>query len=141
MTQIIFYSGATDKLNTACRLCVKALQQNLKVMIYSLDDTLLDRMDKLLWTFSPTSFAPHCRLHDKLASVTPIVMGSELLPADTDRRHVLLNLDEACPSAFDQFDRLIEVAGETAGDKKAARERYRFYQTHGYEINHIKLEG
>ncbi len=138
MTQIVFYSGAADKLNTACRLCVKAIQQGLKVMVYSLDDTLLDRMDKLLWTFSPTSFAPHCRLHDKLASVTPIVMGREILQGD--HCHVLLNLDEACPSAFDQFDRLIEVAGVTVDDKKAARARYRFYQTHGYEISHIKLE-
>ena len=138
MTQIYFYSGAVDKLNTACRLSVKAIQQDLKVMIYSLDDALLDRLDKLLWTFSPTSFVPHSRIHDKLADVTPIVMGREML--QTVRRHVLLNLDEACPSAFDQFDRLIEIAGVTADDKKAARERYRFYQKHGYEINHIKLE-
>ncbi|MDH5552376.1 MAG: DNA polymerase III subunit chi [Nitrosomonas sp.] len=138
MTQVYFYSGAADKLNTACRLSVKAMQQDMKVMIYSLDDALLDRLDKLLWVFSSTSFVPHCRIHDKLANVTPIVMGKELL--QTDHRHVLLNLDEACPSAFDHFDRLIEIAGVTADDKKAARERYRFYQTHGYEINHIKLE-
>lgn len=138
MTQIYFYSGAADKLQTACRLSAKAVQQGLKVMIYSLDDALLDRLDKLLWTFSPTSFVPHSRVHGKLADVTPIIMGREI--TQTTHQQVLLNLDDACPPAFDQYERLIEIAGVTVEDKQAARERYRFYQTQGYEINHHKLE-
>ncbi len=34
MTQIDFYSGADDKLHTACRLSAKVVQQDLKVTIY-----------------------------------------------------------------------------------------------------------
>ncbi len=138
MTQIYFYSGAIDKLHTACRLSAKAVQQDLKVMIYSLDDALLDRMDKLLWTFSSTSFVPHSRMNSDLADVTPIILGREI----TQAMHcqVLLNLDDECPSAFDHFDRLIEIADVTVDDKKAARARYRHYQAQGLEVNHYKLE-
>ena len=138
MTQIYFYSGATDKLNTACRLSVKAMQQDLKVIIYSLDDALLDRMDKLLWTFSPTSFVPHNLMNSDLADVAPIILGREI----TQAMHcdVLLNLDDECPPGLDHFDRIIEIADVTVEDKKAARARYRHYQAQGLEVNHFKLE-
>ena len=138
MTQIYFYSGAADKLYTACRLSVKAVQQDLKVMIYSLDDALLDRMDKLLWTFSPTSFVPHSRIDGELVDVTPVILGSEI--TQVTHCHVLLNLDDECPPAFGHFDRLIEIADVTVKDKKAARARYRHYQSQGLEVNHYKLE-
>ena len=138
MTQIVFYSGAADKLQTACRLSAKAVQQDLKVMVYSLDVALLDRMDKLLWTFSPTSFVPHSRMNGELADVTPIILGSEITQAT--HCHVLLNLDEECPPAFEQFERLIEIAGVTVEEKQSARARYRNYQAQGFEVNHYKLE-
>jgi DNA polymerase-3 subunit chi len=138
MTQIVFYSGAADKLQTACRLSAKAVQQDLKVMVYSLDVALLDRMDKLLWTFSPTSFVPHSRMNGELADVTPIILGNEIMQAT--HCHVLLNLDEECPLAFEQFERLIEIAGVTVEEKQSARARYRNYQAQGLEVNHYKLE-
>lgn len=139
MTQIYFYSGAADKLHTACRLSAKAVQQDLQVMIYSLDDVLLDRMDKLLWTFSPTSFVPHSRMNGDLTNVAPVViLGREI--TQVKHCHVLLNLDNECPPEFDHFDRIIEIADVTVEDKKAARVRYRHYQAQGLEVNHFKLE-
>lgn len=138
MTRISFYSGASDKLNTACRLSAKAVQQDLKVLIYTSDDALLDRMDKLLWTFSPTSFVPHSRMNGELADVTPVILGKEVTQAM--QCHVLLNLDDECPPIFGQFERLIEIAGVTAEEKQSARARYRHYQAQGLEVNHYKLE-
>jgi len=138
MTQIYFYSGTADKLHTACRLSTKAVQQGLKVMIYSLDAALLERLDKFLWTFSPASFIPHSHVDDQLASVTPIVLGQET--EQTTHCDVLLNLDDQCPPFLDRFERLIEIAGTIPEDKQAARQRYRFYQEKGYKIHHYKLE-
>ena len=137
MTKIVFYSGAADKLQTACRLSAKAIQQDLKVMVYALDEALLDQMDKLLWTFSPTSFLPHSRMNSELADVTPIILGSEITQAT--HCHVLLNLDKECPPTFELFQRLIEIAGVTAEEKQSARARYRYYQAQGLEVNHYKL--
>jgi len=138
MTEIYFYSGAADKFYTACRLSAKGVQQGLKVMIYTLDTALVERLDKLLWTFSPTSFIPHSRVHDKLAHVTPVILGHEI--AQITHHDVLLNLHDAYPPSFDRFNRLIEIAGIKPEDKTAARKRYRFYQENGYKIYHHRLD-
>ena len=60
MTEIDFYSGG-DRLAIACRLVAKAIRKGLKVLIYTSDVAMVDRIDKLLWTFTPTDFVPHCR--------------------------------------------------------------------------------
>lgn len=138
MTEIYFYSGAADKIYTACRLSAKAVQQGLTVMIYTLDTTLIEQLDKLLWTFSPTSFIPHCRAHDKLAHVTPVMLGHEI--AQIAHHDVLLNLHDQHSPLFDRFNRLIEIASINSEDKMAARKRYRFYQENGYKIYHYKLD-
>ena len=137
MTQIDFYSGADDRLHTACRLSVKAMQQGLRVMIYTPDSALTERLDRMLWTFHPTGFIPHCRADDPLADVTPILLGHQAEPLPHDE--VLLNLHAEYPPFFSRFRRLIEIAGTTPEDAQAARQRYRFYQDRGYEIRHHKL--
>ncbi len=140
MTQIYFYSGSNDKLKTACRLCAKAVQQEMRVMVYTPDVALIEQLDALLWTFSPTSFVPHCGIHDdeQLIHVTPVIL-SDRVQTD-DHFDVLLNLHHQHPPSFDQFKRLIEIAGVSHEDKLVARERYRFYKDAGYEIQHYHLD-
>ncbi|MCP5245011.1 MAG: DNA polymerase III subunit chi [Burkholderiales bacterium] len=138
MTEIYFYSGAADKLQVACRLCAKALSHGTRMMIFSADTSVLKKLDILLWTFQPTSFLPHCCIDDeKLVESTPIILSTRVLAgSDCD---VLINLHDQCPPALEQFKRVIEIAGFSAEDKSAARERYRFYQQTGYELHHHKL--
>ncbi len=139
MTEVFFYSGSDDKLETACRLCAKALQQDMKVMIYSPDETLIDQLDGLLWTFSAVSFIPHCRLSDddKVMAMTPVVLSNQI--PSNDHFDVLLNLAHQTPPQFDKFGRIIEIADNSEADKLTARERYRFYKDAGFEIQHFKL--
>ena len=137
MTEIDFYSGGGNRLHTACRLVAKVVRQGLKLMIYTPDVGTVERLDKLLWTFSSTDFIPHCRAEDKLAGVTPVIIGREAVKLPHD---VLLNLDVEHPPFFSRFQRLIEIAGTAPEDTYAARRRYRFYQDRGYEIRHHKLE-
>jgi DNA polymerase-3 subunit chi len=139
MTQIDFYSGADDKLHTACRLSAKVVQQDLKVTIYIPDTETAERLDKLLWTFSSTAFIPHCRVDDKLAYVTPVIISPQAEPLPHD--NVLINLHVEPPPFFSRFLRLIEISGTTQEDTQAARKRYRFYKDRGYEIRHHKLGG
>lgn len=140
MTQISFYSGAADKLIAACRLCAKAVQQGVRVLVYIPDAALIERFDQLLWTFSATSFVPHCRSDDDadLVQQTPVVLSRQVqIGAAFD---VLLNLHHEQPPAFDEFARLIEIAGTANEDKSAARERYRQYKNGGFEIRHYQLD-
>ena len=113
MTEIDFYSGGGDRLDIACRLIIKAMRKGFKIMVYTPDLAMIEQLDNLLWTFSPTDFIPHCRADDKLANVTPVILGHETnnLPHD----EVLLNLDIENPAFFSRFRRLIEIAGSRAG--------------------------
>ncbi|SFP54285.1 DNA polymerase III, chi subunit [Nitrosomonas cryotolerans] len=138
MTQIYFYSGSADKLHTACRLCTKALEQGFKVMIYTLDAEIVEQLNRLLWTFSPTGFIPHCHTTDELADVTPVLLGCNI--EQVAHNDVLLNLHDELPPSFDRFQRLIEIAGTDEHDRMAARKRFHFYRKAGYEIHHHKLE-
>jgi DNA polymerase-3 subunit chi len=137
MTEIDFYSGGGDRLHTACRLVATAVRKGFKVLIYAPDMASAEQIDKLLWTFSATDFIPHCQAGDKLAEVTPVILSdSGKNPPHDD---VLLNLSSENPAFFSRFRRLIEIAGNTDEDTRAARKRYRFYQDRGYEIRHHRL--
>ena len=140
MTQIYFYSGSNDKLQTACRLCAKAVQQNMTVLIYALDTTVLEQLDQLLWSFAPTSFIPHCdiRADSELVSATPVILSNRIPPGR--RFDVLLNLHQQQPPGFDQFSRLIEIADTSPEGKQAARARYRFYKDTNHPIQHFNLD-
>lgn len=139
MTQINFYSGSANKLMTACRLCAKAVQQGLRVIVYTPDNSLIEQFDQLLWTFSSTSFIPHCRNDDdaSLVQQTPVIL-SDRIQSDTTF-DVLLNLYHQLPPRFNEFKRIIEIAGTTDEDKSAARERYRRYKNEGFDVQHYQL--
>jgi DNA polymerase-3 subunit chi len=137
VTEIDFYSGGGEQLDIACRLVIKAMRKGFRIMVYTPDPLVIEKLDNLLWTFSPTDFIPHCRVDDKLASLTPVILGHKATSFPHDE--VLLNLDIENPPFFSRFRRLIEIAGSRPEDTEAARKRYRFYQDRGYEIRHHKL--
>ena len=87
---------AEPKLQVACQLSAKAVQQSLRVLILAPDESTARAIDKLLWTFPATGFLPHCMVHDRLAPETPILIARdcEVLPHD----QVLLNLAPDSPS-------------------------------------------
>ena len=132
MTRIDFYFEAEDKLQVACRLSAKAAQQELRVLIYTADEALAQRIDRLLWTWQATGFLPHCMTRSPLAAETPVLITHD--PEDTPHDEVLLNLHSAWPPAFSRFQRLVEIVGRDAQDREAARARFRFYRDRGYAI-------
>jgi DNA polymerase-3 subunit chi len=52
---------------------------------------------------------------------------------------LILNLGAECPPHFERFERLLEVVAADEAERKAGRERYRFYQARGYKISHHDL--
>jgi DNA polymerase-3 subunit chi len=137
VTRIDFYSNADPKLLVACQLAAKAVQQQLRVLIFSPDEALARQMDRQLWTWQATGFLPHCFVNDPLAAETPVLIATsdEQLPHD----QVLMNLSDASPPAFSRFQRLIELVGTDENDKQSGRARFRFYRDRGYEIVHHDL--
>ena len=86
-----------------------------------------------MWTTPAIGFLPHVAAGHRLAAETPVVIarGAEDSPHD----EVLVNLAAEWPPAFARFRRLVEIVSRDEDDKRAARERYRFYRDRGYEIH------
>lgn len=137
MTRIDFYSNAEPKLQVACQLAARAVQQSLRVTILVPEESTARAIDKLLWTFPATGFLPHCMSNDRLAPETPVLIARncEAMPHD----EVLLNLAAEPPASFSRFQRLIELVADEDADRQAGRARFRFYRDRGYEIRHHDL--
>lgn len=132
MTQIDFYTHVQDKQLLACKLSAKALEQGLRVLVLTPDESVAASMDQMLWRIPATGFLPHCRARDPLADVTPLIVDCD--PGELTHDQVLLNLGSERPVFFSRFQRLIEIVTTDEADRLAARERFRFYRDRGYEI-------
>lgn len=137
MTRIDFYTNAEPKLQVACQLAAKAVQQSLRVLICAPDETLARAIDRMLWTYPATGFLPHCMARDALAKETPVLIA--LAGEETALDQVLLNLAPESPPTFSRFQRLIEIVGTEPDDRQAGRARYRYYRDLGYAVGHIDL--
>ena len=142
MTSIDFYFNAGDRLGVACRLAGKALLQKKRVLIYAPQPEMAQKIDRLLWVSTATSFIPHCYLHDPLAADTPVLIaaGDATAPAAA-ACDVLLNLAAECPPFFERHERLLEVVAQDDDGRSAGRARYAFYRDRGYAIRNHDLAG
>jgi DNA polymerase-3 subunit chi len=139
MTEVLFYTHADDKLQTACALTAKALARKMRVMLFTADAAASDRLSRLLWSVPSTGFVPHCRSEDRLAAVTPVILDHRAEPLVHDQ--VLINLRGETPAFFSRFRRLVEIVGLDDADRESARNRFRFYRDRGYEIRTHQLGG
>ena len=135
MTEVLFYTHVDDKLQTACALASKALARGLRVLLFTADARMSDKLSRMLWSVPSTGFVPHCRCDHRLAPVTPVIVDHLSEPLIHDQ--MLVNLCDETPPFFSRFQRLIEIVSLDEEDRRLARERYKFYRDRGYEIqNH-----
>lgn len=133
MTRVDFHFNAPDKLRYACRLVRKIHRSGTRVVVFSSDQAQLGEFDRLLWTFSPLSFIPHVAVGDRLASETPVLLASDDAPAPW--HEVLINLGPETPAHFSRYERLVEIVASDETDRRAGRERWKFYRERGYPMN------
>lgn len=136
MTQVDFYilddPAADARQRFACRLAEKAWQQGHKVYIHTGDAALSSRIDDLLWTFREGSFVPHSLDEAPEADEAEIHIGHGEEPLHHDE--VLINLGSEIPLFFSRFRRVAEVVDADEGNRRAGRERFRFYRDRGYPL-------
>ncbi|MBC7780429.1 MAG: DNA polymerase III subunit chi, partial [Proteobacteria bacterium] len=132
MTRIDFYVNVDDRARTACVLCAKALERDVRLFVLTADASETARVDKLLWCQPQLSFVPHVRIGHPLAGQTPVIVDHLVDPLPHDE--VLLNLTDATPALFSRFERLIEIVSLDEDDRARARERWRFYADRGYPL-------
>jgi DNA polymerase III subunit chi len=132
MTEVAFHFNAPDKLEYVCRLSRKAYGVGSRVVVTG-SNSVLDRLDVLLWTFSSPDFLPHCKFidNDSVSESSPILLSESLVAVPY--RDVLINLGEGVPNGFEAFHRLIEVVSTEEQDRGVARSRWKHYLQLGIE--------
>jgi DNA polymerase-3 subunit chi len=137
LTQIFFYHDAADRIAAAAALIGKAFMQKKAMLVYAPDAEVASAIDRQLWVQPPTGFVAHVRNDSPLAEETPVLIAGELeTPRQSER---LLNLSAEVPPGFSRFTSLIEVVGQDEGERRAGRERVKYYKDRGYEVAFINL--
>ncbi len=147
MTRIDFYLLSSQQADaserTACRLAEKAYALKHTIYIHADSQQQAIQLDKLLWTFRDGSFVPH-QLHGLDESDnSPVIIGHQSSPDKELATHhqLLINLDQTVPAFFSRFERVAEIVSADEQQRKAARERFRFYRQRGYELQTHELVG
>ena len=132
MTEIDFYTRVDDRVQFAARLCHKLFAMGKQVRVLTADPAMTARLDTLLWSTPAVGFIPHCRLSDRLAAETPVIIDDAAEhngPAD-----VLINLQLEQPAFFRRFDRLAEIVSEEPDVVTAGRSKWQYYKQQGYTL-------
>ena len=132
MTEIDFYTRVDDRVQFAARLCHKLFAMGKQVRVLTADPAMTARLDTLLWSTPAVGFIPHCRLSDRLAAETPVIIDDAAEhkgPAD-----VLINLQLEQPAFFRRFERLAEIVSEEPDVVTAGRSKWQYYKQQGYTL-------
>ncbi len=132
--EVTFHFNVGDRLQYACRLLRKAHRAATAVSVLG-DAVLLERLDRLLWTFEPLAFVPHvrCDAHGQVEphlADTPIWLVEQASHAPAAHR-VLLQLHDTVPPGLDRFERVHEVVSAQPDERAAGRERWRRHAAAG----------
>lgn len=119
-----------------CRLVEKIYRQNHTLYIHCKDRQEMEYLDELLWTFSDTSFIPHCLIAEAPSLPPPILLGFDSTPM---KRDILINLSTTIPIFYHAFQRILEIVPQNDELQSAARERYQFYKTKNLALHTHKI--
>ncbi|MCX4188920.1 DNA polymerase III subunit chi [Methylophaga sp. OBS3] len=139
MTRVSFYllksQDPQSRQQFACRLAEKAWQQGHQVFIYTENAEQSAEMDKALWAFRADSFVPHQVIESADANnINAPILISHGAKAPPRLMDVLINLHPQQPLFFSQFERLAEIIDDNENIKQHGRQRYKFYQDRGYQL-------
>ena len=116
------------RLRLACKLAETAFHRGHKVYVGVNDPKQRDRMDTLMWTFSWSSFVPHCTLGNQVPDLDkyPVVIGCEDPPPEFS--DVLIPLLDSVPSYALQFNRIADPVGYEPAESELTASRIERYE-------------
>jgi len=140
VTRVGFYVVQTNdhgqRLHVAARLADKAFQQGHKIYINAPDESQARELDKLLWSFRPSSFLPHGLDGEEHSENIAIGWGQE----PKSHNDLLINLDLEIPHFFSRFSRVAEVVTQDPTSLAALRKSWAFYKERGYQLEKHDLK-
>jgi DNA polymerase-3 subunit chi len=123
-------SDARERLKFACRVIGKAVDAELRVLVWCSDPAEMQAFDDLLWSHAQDSFIPHEPAGPESSwDETPVLLAcTEPAPAGAE---VLVNLTATVPAAAAGVARVIEIIDADPARRQAGRERFKHYRDAG----------
>jgi DNA polymerase-3 subunit chi len=132
MPKVDFYILHTQSrqasAHLACQLADKAWHQGYRIYIQTNAMAEAQQLDVTLWTFKEESFLPH-DIYPNTSSTAPIRIG--YTEQVCEGMNVIINLTNAVPPFFEQFERIADIVDDTPFAREEGRNRYRFYREKG----------
>lgn len=140
MARVDFYilSGNENPEHFICSLINKAWLSGNQIYIHVDSEAGGKAIDDLLWTYRDISFLPHELLSQQQTSNSPVSIG--YATNYTNDESVMLNLSQEVPAFSNQFERILEIVGDDQHQRQQARQRYKYYRDHSYELHDHKIE-
>jgi len=129
--------GIDQLLRFSCRLAEKAWKTGHRVFLCTRDENTAQRLDELMWSYSDSSFLPHCRQGDADAADSAVLVGHRLAGENYD---MLINLSGQMPPQPGAFRRIAEIIDETPAVLESGRQRYAEYRQHELPLHYHKIQ-
>ena len=115
-----------------CELAKRGFAAGLPILVLARDTAQAEALDDLLWSFDPDDYLPHQIAGlDEGDDDTPILIATPDL--DVPTRAMLINLRDTAPAGT--FERVLEVVPADPAARLPLRERWKHYQSLGFEVN------
>ncbi len=142
MPKVDFYilenMPAAGRWHFACRLLEKIHHQKQQIYVHTENEQDGNNLDQLLWSFSDTSFIPHCLINQYSSTLAAIQIGHIENP-DIPHQEILLNLHTTIPNWHKNFTRILEIVPNDDILKQHMRAHYKHYAQLGYDLSVHKI--
>lgn len=137
--EVAFHTGIDDRIHYACRLLRKACSRGARVLVQGHPQEM-NLLDQALWTLEPQEFLPHLRwapgLPERLSDRTPIWLVDEPDTPAPPRPAVLVHMGVHPVQDLVGWERVIELVSNDEEVRRAARVRWRDYESRGIRVVH-----
>ena len=121
-----------EPLLLVCELAKRGFAANLPILVLARDAAQAEALDDLMWSFDPDEYLPHQIAElDEGDDDTPILISTPDM--DIPARTLLINLRDAAPNG--NFERVLEVVPADESARGPLRERWKHYQSLGFDVN------
>ncbi|NVJ66777.1 MAG: DNA polymerase III subunit chi [Gammaproteobacteria bacterium] len=141
MTQVEFHilddaTGDQAYLQLIGQQIQNLYRQSRKIYVHANNEEQAKAIDEWLWTQDLEDFIPHNLVGEGPNKAPPVQIGFAEPPQN--QHDCLINLSTEVQKFFSYFLSCLEIVPNQEEAKEKARERYKFYRSHGYPLQHHK---
>jgi DNA polymerase-3 subunit chi len=124
-----------DPLLLVCELARKAYDQGIPTLILARSAEEAEALDEKLWSFDEDAYIAHQIAGDEDDDATPVL----IVPPEFDAppRPLVINLRDTVPRG--RLDSVKEVVPADPAARDGSRQRWREYQSRGFEVRKFDM--